>query len=29
MRIIALKILSFPADGDFRLESSTSGNFPN
>jgi hypothetical protein len=28
MRIIALKILSFPADGDFRLESSTSGNFP-
>ena len=28
MRIIALKILSFPKDGDFRLESSTSGNFP-
>jgi hypothetical protein len=28
MRIIALKILSFPADGSFRLESSTSGNFP-
>jgi hypothetical protein len=28
VRIIALKILSFPANGDFRLESSTSGNMP-
>jgi hypothetical protein len=28
LRIIALEILSFPPDGDFRLVPSTSGNFP-